>query len=247
MSTKPTDSFILGGLFEDIELHKTAFFYEARVSNKDSTSNGTKIEPLIQPETKSNHAFSALRNFCTFLNESVVGIFGAQTSSNLEIVQKMSEKKEIPLILTRWVNSKPLGALTLNFHPDPALLTQAHLDIITALEWESFSVIYTDNQRFLKIADFVKLVKDVGIPVYVENLDLYHTMNYRPALRSLRESGQTNFVIDCPIQHLKELLMQIQQVGMMTQNYNYFLTNLDVDTQDLNAFMYNRAFITGVS
>lgn len=150
-------------------------------------------------------------------------------------------------MLTRWVNNEPLGRLTLNFYPDPAILIQAYIDIVLAFEWESFTVIYTDSNSFLKIADFIKYTKDIGIPVYVKNLDPYHTFNYRPVLRLLRESEQTNFIIDCPIRHLKDLLSQIQQVGMLTQNYNYFLTNLDTDTQDLNQFMYNQALITGVS
>lgn len=215
--------------------------------NKEIIANESKLDPLIHPESKPNHAFSALRSFCSFVNDSAVGIFGAQTSSNLEVVQNLSEKKEVPLILTRWVDNEPLGPLTLNFYPDPALLMQAYLDIVTALEWEDFTVIYTDSGSFFRISNYINLAKQVDIPVYVENLDPYHTGNYRPSLRSLRESGQTNFVIDCPIRHLKELLVQIQQVGMMTQNYQYFLTNLDVDTQDLDQFMYNKAVLTGVS
>lgn len=181
------------------------------------------------------------------MNESAVGIFGAQTSNNLEIVQNLSEKKEVPLILTRWVDNKPLGLLTLNFYPDPILLTQAYLDIVKALEWESLTVMYTDSRSFLKISSFIKLAEEIDIPTYIEHLDPYNTGNYRPVLKNLRESGQTNFVIDCPIRHLRELLLQIQQAGMMTKNYNYFITNLDFDTQDLVPFMYNKAILTGVS
>lgn len=158
----------------------------------------------------------------------------------------MSEKKELPVILTRWINNEPLGVLTLNLYPDPTLLTAAYLDIITALEWESLTVIYADSTNFLKISNFIKAVKELSIPVYVTNLDPYHTHDFRPALRNLRESGQTHFVIDCPIRYLRELLSQIQQVGMLTRNYHFFLTNLDADTQDLDQFMYNEALITGV-
>lgn len=202
---------------------------------------------MIQPESEPNHAFSALRSICSFLNESAVGIFGAQTSSNLEIVQNLSEKKEIPLILTRWVDNEPLGSLTLNFYPDPIVLTQAFVDILLVLEWESVTIMYTDSRSFLKISNFINLAEDVDLPIYIEHLDPFSTGNYRPKLKKLRKSGQTHFVIDCPIRHLRELLLQIQQSGMMTQDYNYFVTNLDFDTQDLGPFMFNEAIITGVS
>lgn len=239
--------FVSGGLFEEIELHKTAFVFETKRFNKDIAKNASKLEALVYPESLPKHAFSAMKSFCSFLNHTAVGIFGAQTSSNLEIIENLSEKKRMPIILTRWINNEPLGNMTLNFYPDPDLLIQAYMDIVAALQWESFTVIYTDSRSFLKISNFIKLVKDYDIPVYVENVNPYHTGDFRLALRHLRESGQTNFVIDCPIRHLRKLLSQLQQVGMLTSGYNYFLTNLDVDTQDLNEFMFNEAMVTGVS
>lgn len=53
-------------------------------------------------------------------------------------------------------------------------------------------------------------------------------------------------MLDCPIWHLKILLTQLQQVGLLTAEYNYFLTNMDAHTEDLTPFQYSDAVITGV-
>lgn len=41
--------------------------------------------------------------------------------------------------------------------------------------------------------------------------------------------------------------MQFQQVGLMNENYNYILTNLDAHTENLEPYQYSGANITGVS
>lgn len=72
-------------------------------------------------------------------------------------------------------------------------------------------------------------------------------ISLRTALQETKQSGQKYFVVDCQIDHLKEVLLQFQQVGLMNQDYHYFITNLDAHTEDLTPFLYAETNITGVN
>lgn len=56
----------------------------------------------------------------------------------------------------------------------------------------------------------------------------------------------SNILLDCSFKILNEVLTQAQQVGIITDHYNYIITNLDLATLDLEPFQYGGANITGV-
>lgn len=53
-------------------------------------------------------------------------------------------------------------------------------------------------------------------------------------------------MLECSFKILNEVLTQAQQVGIVTDHYNYIITNLDLVTLDLEPFQYGGANITGV-
>lgn len=69
---------------------------------------------------------------------------------------------------------------------------------------------------------------------------------FRPALKEVWKSGQANFVLDCSIENLNDILQQAQQVGLLTNQYNYIILNLDLHTIDLGPYLHSETNITGV-
>jgi ionotropic glutamate receptor len=65
-------------------------------------------------------------------------------------------------------------------------------------------------------------------------------------LTGIKKAGETNFVVECSVEVLGEVLKQAQQVGMMTERHNYVITNLDMQTVDLAPFQFSGTNITGV-
>lgn len=66
----------------------------------------------------------------------------------------------------------------------------------------------------------------------------------------LKEAWRANekyFILDCHIEHLEEIMRQAQQIGLMTNEHNYIITNFDMHTIDLAPFQYGETNITGVS
>nr|XP_023026687.1 glutamate receptor ionotropic, kainate 3-like [Leptinotarsa decemlineata] len=240
----------IAGIFENVQLHQSAFRHSNHLQNIQKKVSNLTLLPLINFNVLPDDAFSARKGTCSFLQNGVVGIFGPQSSSNLDIVQSITDRKEIPQILTRWVHPSQMAPETINFYPSPAKLADAFLDIVRKLEWETFTILYTDFENLIQITDFINKAKDDGVIVYMEDVDVHHDGNYRSTLQEVMKSGQKNFVLDCPIQHLTELLSQIQQIGMLTTDYSFLLTNIDAHTKahtgELTPFMYSEATITGV-
>lgn len=53
-----------------------------------------------------------------------------------------------------------------------------------------------------------------GQTITVRELDLGLNGNFRPVLRRVKTSGETNLVLDCSTEKLPEVLLQAQQVNI---------------------------------
>ncbi|KAG5882514.1 hypothetical protein JTB14_033315 [Gonioctena quinquepunctata] len=240
------DQLRIAGIFEVAPLHREAFTASDNFRDIQRQPSKVTLSSLTKVNILPEDAFSARKDLCYYLENGIVGIFGPQTNSNLDIIQSIADKRRIPHILTRWFHPSQMTENTINFYPSTDRLADAYLDIIMKMEWESFTILYTSFENLRQITEFIGKAKDEGLIVYMEDTDPSGDGNYRPILQEVFKSGQRNFVLDCPFQNLEELLAQIQQVGMLTTDFNFFVTNLDAHTVDLTTFMYSDATITGV-
>lgn len=71
--------------------------------------------------------------------------------------------------------------------------------------------------------------------------------SFRDIFWRIRLSGEQNILLDVKTEHLYEALKQAQQVGCMTERFNYLVTSLDLHTIDLEDFKYSRTRITALS
>ncbi|CAG9831888.1 unnamed protein product [Diabrotica balteata] len=249
ISSALTGELRIAGIFENIQLHQSAFTYSNNLYNYEKDLKDAPVSHIVDSSILKDDPFTALRGTCLFLKQGIVGLFGPQSSLNFDIVQSITERNDIPHILTRWVNPSQMGRQTINFYPSPPILANGFMDIIRKLEWESFTLLHTDSEHLMQNKDLIEKAKDEGIIVYienVENMDPNKKGDYKSVLRNAVRSGQKNFVLDCPIRDLRNLLTQIQQVGLLSSGYHFLMTNLDAHTEDLTSFMYSDAIITGV-
>lgn len=68
----------------------------------------------------------------------------------------------------------------------------------------------------------------------------------RPILKEIWKSGITHILLDCTIEIIEDVLRQAQQIGLMTNEYHYIITNLDLHTLDLTPYQYSETNITGI-
>ena len=93
--------------------------------------------------------------------------------------------------------------------------------------------------------ELLKKYDNKGYTVTVRELDLIGNENYRPQLRRVRLSGDKNIVLGCSADILPEVLKQAQQVGLLTDQFQFIITSLDMHTIDLEPFQHSGTNITG--
>ncbi|KAL0275560.1 UNVERIFIED_CONTAM: hypothetical protein PYX00_003377 [Menopon gallinae] len=236
------DAIRLGGLFHVRDnLQELAFLnaveYTSRVLSKRLVAQARRV-----PE---HNSFQVSRTVCEMISTGVAAIFGPESPETATHVQSICDAKEIPHIETRWDPNQRSKLCSLNVYPHPASLSQALVDVVKAWRWKTFTVIYQTEYELVKFSEVLKLSDSKEYVIIVRQLD--EGDNYRETLRTVKNSGSTNIILDCSIEILPEVLKQAQQVGLMVAEYSFIIANLDLHTIDLEFLQYGGTNITGFS
>ncbi|KAG8227033.1 hypothetical protein J437_LFUL013820, partial [Ladona fulva] len=235
----------IGGLFNVSEDAQIMAFRNAvnKINMDRSILPRSKLIPEVEIVPPYD-SFRVANTVCQLLGKGVAAIFGPSSDATSEDVESICDTMEVPHIETRWDLYQRRGTVLLNLHPHPAALARVYADLVRAWRWKSFTVIYEDDDGLVRLNELLKLYDPKGYTVTVRQLD--HGDNYRKGLRKIKNSGETNIVLDCSINILYEVLKQAQQVGLMTSQHNYIITNPDMHTIDLEPFQHGGTNITGV-
>lgn len=97
-----------------------------------------------------------------------------------------------------------------NMYPDPATLAQIIVDLVTAAEWKSFTILYENPDWLPRVANLLGLYDPKGDTVTVRRIDVgLPTKNYRAVLREVKMSADDCIIIECSIDNLAEILKQV--------------------------------------
>ncbi|CAG9860598.1 unnamed protein product [Phyllotreta striolata] len=237
----------IGAVFEGDEGVEAAFKFAVKNLNDDNPDAEFTFDPLVYDNFADGDQFVLMRNVCSIIDEGVVAIFGPRSYRNIDVVQSICDVKEIPHIITRWKSYYIDGDKTIvNFYPDSSTLSRAYYDIITNMGWKTFTVLYEGDESLLRIKSLVETAHQDGVVTQMMQLDPFYTGNFRDTMRDLKKTQQKSVVIDCHIDSLFQVLTQLQQAGLMNEQYSYFITNLDTHTENLMPFKYSNANITGI-
>ncbi|XP_066246537.1 glutamate receptor ionotropic, kainate 2-like [Euwallacea similis] len=239
------ENFNLGGFFEEGENELMRAAFNLAIAKVNEKGEDLQLQALYKT-LPDQDPFGSIKTTCDAMRDSIVGIFGPKSLANINSVQSVCDEKEIPHMLTRWMYYPLRTGTAINFYPSASLLTKAYWEIIQKWEWKTFTVLYEDDESLLRMSELVVLAKEEGIVVTVEQLDRDGTGNYRDALKRVWKTKQKYLVVDCHLDNLVEVLVQCQQLGLMTSDYSYFLTNLDAHTKELSPFKWSQTNITGI-
>lgn len=94
--------------------------------------------------------------------------------------------------------------------------------------------------------ELLKKYDNKGYTVTVRQLDITDDKNFRHQLRRVKHSDDKNVIISCSIDTLPEILMQAQQVGLLTEDHQFIITTPDMHTINLEPYQHSGANITGI-
>jgi len=232
--------------------HELAFRHAVQAVNRNrGILSGVELyaETVHIPK---DDTFTAERKTCHLLEKGVVAIFGPASKFSSEHIRSITDSMEIPFIETRWnYRSQKVighsGGYAFNLHPDITTLGTAYLDLLEAYQWKTITILYQDNDSMMTIQQILKKTATVGpmdeFRLVVKQLVLNEN-GYRDVLKEIFLSESNLIVLDCEKKILEEVLIQCQQVGLISQGYFFLLTSLDAHTINLDDFKYGGTNIT---
>lgn len=103
---------------------------------------------------------------------------------------------------------------------------KAFADLILTYGWKSFVVIYEDEHSLTRLQEILKLPKSYeGIKIMMKQLDPLSN-DYRPMLKQIRKSPEIRIVLDCNFDKIEKVIRQANEIGLISDYYNYIITSL---------------------
>ncbi|XP_017849652.1 glutamate receptor ionotropic, kainate 2 isoform X2 [Drosophila busckii] len=211
---------------------------KANEANEELKLHGVAV--AIEPD----NAFETSKKLCKMLRQNLVAVLGPSTNKAGRHALSVCDAKELPFLDTRWDFGAQLP--TINLHPHPAQLGVALKDLVTALGWESFTIVYESAEYLVTVNELLRMYGTAGPTITLRRYDLDLNGNYRNVLRRIRNAEDDSFVVVGSLETLPELFKQAQQVGLLTSDYRYIIANLDWHTMDLEPYQHADVNITGL-
>lgn len=220
----------VGGLFDSEDSDVIDAFHEAinRINTDDSILSKSKLKARVEI-LRPHSSFQASKIVCRMLDEGVAAIFGPYSPSSSAVVESTCELFNFPHLEGNWKYRENTNVRTINFYPDAATLSKAYVDVIRNKGWKSFTVVYEDNEDLIRLQDVLKASTEKRY-VKVTLKQLNPEQSYRKLIKDIGKTGETNVVLDIPIDKVIPVLKEAANVKMLTEYNNYFVPSLDFHT-----------------
>ncbi|XP_055852904.1 glutamate receptor ionotropic, kainate 2-like [Episyrphus balteatus] len=216
--------------------------FQKAIDDANESSEVIQLTAVSAAITPGN-AFETSKKLCKMLRSSVIAVFGPSTTLPAAHAMSICDAKEMPFMDTHWDFSAQLP--TINLHPHPNQLAVALRDLVTTLGWQGFTILYETGEYLSVVNELLKLYGTSGPVVTLRRYELDINGNYRNVLRRVKRSDDFSIVVVGSIETLPELFSQLQQVGLMNDEYRYVVGNLDLQTIDLEPYQHSDVNITG--
>lgn len=266
-NVKPTECVPLpeelkiGGLFERGEENAAIAFLLAieRLNADRKLLPKTRLVPVVEVLDKSD-SFAASRKVCQILQDSLVSIFGPQSSKSSNYARSVCSALQMPHFETRWDSSlsEPMP-YSINLAPLPSALGQALRDLVVKKNWKTFAILYSEDSSMILIQEILKHTKMhskhiivrkaretiVNIPVTRgKGTDSRGQRgqitqpSFREILKELYKLNVKNMIVDVPRDQVLSVLAHASEVNMLRVYNSYIFTTLDLHTVDLKQFYH---------
>ncbi|CAH2047187.1 unnamed protein product, partial [Iphiclides podalirius] len=231
----PSEVFTIGGIFysdsDDLKVALTVSskMYDFNVSIKEFSRNGEILQ--------LNHLV------CELAEEGVIGIVDGTGGQSTEFIQALCDILELPHVTIKHgdMNDK---AYILNLHPSSIAYNMLMEKLVARKDWEEFTILYLKGYSLIRVSSLLEM--NTHDDKYIITVRELSGNDYRDVLISAKESGYTNFVVDCPKANLELVLQHAQEVGLMADEHSYIFVTTDLFTLDLDRYRYGGVNMTGL-
>ncbi|XP_044753335.1 glutamate receptor ionotropic, kainate 2-like [Coccinella septempunctata] len=210
---------------------------------------------IMDSRISYNHMFEVVstddtaeveRKVCKMMTEGIGAIFGPPSNITSAMVESVCAALEIPHIQIN-PNNKPFSKYTtVNFYPEPKLLSRGIGTIVRNLHFKSFVLLYENDKRLVLLQDILKLEKDEPDEMIstIKLKPLGSGPDYRTVLKEILDKREMNIILDCSLETTMQVLGQAKEIGILEKYHNFFLTSLDAHTLDFESIGGNANITT---
>ncbi|CAF1301921.1 unnamed protein product [Rotaria sp. Silwood1] len=240
-------------------IFKYAIFHYNRL-DKDAHNLSYKIR--LQEETlgltASESSIQAVHDVCSLVHQRrVQGIFGPSYPEFATLVHSICYRVNIPLInvcSSCYMTENLAGdidddtdqkskhdRISINLYPSIQDLNIAFDNLIHKLHWSKFLIIYDID------SGLIRLQRVLNDPNFNQtDILIRRFINYQDRSALVDAIGRDifNIILDLNDVNTNTILKMALQMGMISPNYHYVLTTLNIDTYDLEDFKYNFVNLT---
>lgn len=139
-----------------------------------------------------------------------LAIFGPKSPASAAHASSICDAKEIPYIDIYMDLDSETKSSNINFYPNLDVLSQLLIDVLNNSNWQDFVILYEAPYYIKRIGPLLEQRANRGI-ITIQPLEV--GTNFRKNLRKIKELGirSQNIIIECSIEHLKEILEQVKQ------------------------------------
>ncbi|XP_071847212.1 glutamate receptor 2-like [Apostichopus japonicus] len=231
MGSQAGEAFVRGGIWHNVANNITFQFiaYKQRVNVPNSFAIGMSI--------------------CRSFSDRITLLTGETSLESINSVFSLANA-HLTTFVTTSHSKEEAGVLRNDLRDDYFVsmrpsLTKALVDLLKHFQWSKFAYIYQDMngiQRFYaltKMPEFKHRRYDVVLKRVSTSEEILETMS------ELRKTSTTRMIIDVDIEGINSILEQLQQLGMVTYQYHYIVTNLDLVKVNFSEFKVGGMNLTG--
>ncbi|KAK0162284.1 hypothetical protein PV327_008633 [Microctonus hyperodae] len=225
----------IGAIFHDgDEINYEAFTKALTILKMEQIAPSFELQPVIKWINSSTDSFKTSLAACDLIEEGIAAIFGPTNPHTRGIVSSITSRFEIPHIeyAFRRIEDNKLPHTTVNVYPDSEKISQALSDLLDAMNWQQYTIIYETDNGLSRLQKALMRHGPNNYPITIRQLkptyDKYHQPDYRPLLKEIANSTVYNVIIDIEPGKLLTILKQAEEVKLLRDYYNYIITCLHI-------------------
>ncbi|ESO92173.1 hypothetical protein LOTGIDRAFT_121144, partial [Lottia gigantea] len=235
-----------GGLFgegdEDLRVANAFRYAVYRVNHERDLLPQTRLVYDIQ-NLPVNDGFRASKKICYQVELNTVAVLGPRSSNLAGFVNSLCASLQLPHLELRMDTiANPAPGLSINLYPDIETLSKAFIDVIRYYGWKQMLVIYGTKDDLLKVQSVIRGAYDQAFEIMVRQVDKY---NMRNVLKECKEKKWTKLLIDLSVDDTGLFLKMALQEGMIDPYHHYIISNLDIESIDMEDYRHNYVNLTG--
>ncbi|XP_059153989.1 glutamate receptor ionotropic, kainate 2-like [Physella acuta] len=239
----------LGGLFGEGDEHasiENAFrFAVYRINHDRQLLANTKLTYDIQSLSVTD-GFGSAKKVCSQIDQHPIAVFGPRAENLAAFVNSMCAAMQIPHLEMRndardGHHVAPHG-LNINLYPGIQQIAHAYTDLIAYYGWTQMLVVYGSTYGLSRVQRVLRGEIPTLEDVLVRHVD---ASNMRLILREAKDKRWRRMLIDLPVDETTLFLKMALQEGMIDPYHHYIVTNLDIESIDMEDFRHNYVNLTG--